>query len=595
VGIFHRTTKLRWRRKFRRRKEQVATMSVQAEEKLDKHFIRRMNKLVNVKRFVITWLLLVILLGAGIVVQVRALSNNYQKRVPAPGGIYTEGVIGSFTNANPIYASGAVDSAVSRLIFPGLLKFDSTNKLVGDIAYEWTVDDKEINYTVKLKDNVYWHDGKKLTAKDVAFTYATIQNPDTKSPLLSGWQGIKVTAQDDLTVVFTLPRPLASFTTSLTNGIIPKHLLDGISPAQLRSSVFNTANPVGTGPFKFDAVEVKGDTLDDRREQVGMIANDQYFMGRPQMDRFIISTFRDEQALVESYKKGELDAMVGLESTPETIDSKTQKYEYSIPITGEIVVFFRNSNEILQDKKVRQALVKATNTNEIVTGLGYPVIVARSPLLKQHLGYDGSITQFPQNVAEANQLLDSTGWVKGEDGIRTKDKLKLSLKLYARSTSEYAFITQVLQKQWRAVGVNAEVIMQPSADLQTTVAFHNYDVLVYGISLGTDPDVLPYWHGSQGDIRSGSRLNFSEYKNPTADRALETARSKFDPGTRTAQYRTFLQVWRDDAPAIVLYQPRFLYITRTQVNGFDASSLNGGEDRFSNVHKWTIKTTKVNQ
>lgn len=240
--MIDRTTKLRWRRRVRHSKRQVEDLGVQAEEQLERHFIRRLHRLWEVRRFVLTWLLLLSLMITGVVFQNRRLSGHYQSLQPVPGGSFTEGIIGAFTNANPLYASGAVDASVSKLVFAGLMKYDQSNHLVGDLAEKWTVDDRGLHYTVTLRPNLVWQDGQSLTADDVVFTYQTIQNPDAKSPFLGSWQGIKVDAKNARTVEFTLPNVLASFPYSLTNGIVPKHLLNNIPPTQLRSVRFNTAS-----------------------------------------------------------------------------------------------------------------------------------------------------------------------------------------------------------------------------------------------------------------------------------------------------------------------------------------------------------------
>lgn len=208
-----------------------------------------MSRLGRVRRFIAIWVALIILLLGGLFIQIRRLQSYYLTNQPAPGGIYNEGILGSFTNVNPIYASGSVDSSVSRLVFAGLFTFNDKNQLVGELAKSYTVDARGTTYTVSLKDNLQWQDGKPLTAEDVVFTYTTIQNPDTKSPLASSWQGIKVAAIDKKTVSFTLPSILSAFPYSMVNGIIPKHVLGKVAPDQMRSVLFNTNSPIGSGPL----------------------------------------------------------------------------------------------------------------------------------------------------------------------------------------------------------------------------------------------------------------------------------------------------------------------------------------------------------
>lgn len=591
--MFGRTTKLKWRRRIRSSRRQVEDLGLQTEESLDKHFFRRLSRLVGVRRFIAGWVALALVLIGGVVLQTRFLNDYYQVLKPASGGSYTEGIIGTFTNANPLYASGGVDGAVSKLIFSGLMKYDENNQLIGDLAEKWTVDETGIRYEVKIKDNLWWHDGVAITAADVIYTYQTIQNPDAKSPLSSSWSGIKLEQKDDKTVVFTLPNTLSSFPYALTNGIVPKHLLEQFPVSQLRSVRFNTVGTVGSGPFKWDAVEVTGLTPETRQERIGMVANEKYHDGAPKLQRFTVVSYRNEEQLLDAFNNREVDAIVGLSSVPDTVLENKTVREHNIPLTGEVLVFLKTSHPILADVKVRQALVKASNPSEIVDGLDHPVIAARGPLLASHLGYDKALVQFPTNVEEARQLLDSAGWVTGSDGIRIKGDQKLSFKLLAQATSEYNYVTRSLQKQWREVGVDVSVDQPSDRDLQEAVAQHGYDALLYGISLGIDPDVFAYWHSSQADPRAPTRLNLSEYKSSVADRSLEAGRTRSDNAVRAAKYRPFLEAWRNDAPALVLYQPRFLYVTHGEVYGFNPRTLNNATERFNSVEDWMVREIKT--
>lgn len=584
-----RTTKLRWRRRVRRSQKHVENIGSQAEVGLEQHFFRRLSRLTGVRRFVAGWLALITLLIIGLVVQTRALSRHFLTYKPVPGGVFVEGITGSFTNANPLYASGSVDSSVSKLVFSGLMKYDSNNRLVEDLAEKIEIDPRAVTITATLKPNLTWHDGKPLTAADVVFTYKTIQNPDAKSPLFANWQGVKIEAKDDRTVIFTLPHGLVSFPNSLTNGIVPRHLLDNIPPTQLRSIAFNNAKPIGSGPFKWDVVEVHGETPDTREERIGLIPNPGYHFGQPKLARYTIRAFHDETKLIQSFKKQELTAAAGLETIPDGISNDPTVVDYNVPLTGEVMVFLKNSHEILKDQKVRQALTRATNTHEVLSGLGYPVITAQEPFLKSHIGYNKELTQLSPNAEEARNILETNGWKVGPDGIRVKNGQALSFRLYSQSNSQYAFVTQVLQHQWRAVGIDAQVILQQESDLQSTIAFHNYDALLFGISVGTDPDVFAYWHSSQADPRSINRLNFSEYKSGVADSSLEGGRARVDPNLRVIKYKSFLEAWRNDAPAIALYQPRFLYVSQDTIHNFNPTIMNAPEERYSNVENWMIR------
>lgn len=587
-----RATKLRWRRRFRRQRQQVEEVSEQAEALAERHFFKRLSRLTQVRRFIGSWLLLLTLLIAGSVVQLRALGQYYQELEPAPGGTYSEGIVGMFTNANPLYATSAVDSAVSHLVFSGLMKYDSDNQLVGDLAEDVSVGDRSLRYTVTLRPNLRWQDGRSLTAEDVVFTYKTIQNPDARSPLFSSWDGVQVEARGERTVVFTLPNQLGAFAHSLTNGIVPKHLLEDVPANRLRSAEFNTISPVGSGPFKWDALEVRGNTQEEREERIGLTPNEHFYRSRPKLNQFIIRTFRDNSLMIDAFEAGELDAMAGLEQVPDGLSDRPGIRDYNIPLTAEVMTFFNTNEPPLGDVNVRRALVQAVNTPEAVRSLGYPVIAAKGPLLMSQPGYDSKLTQLPFNKAEAQQRLDKVGWRKGADGIRKKGGQELALTLKVQNVNDYVHVSNYLRDAWEDIGVKMDVILQTEADIQSAVSRHDYQALLYGISVGPDPDVFAYWHSSQIN-QASARLNLSEYNSSKADSALEEGRIRSDPAVRAVKIRPFLEAWRSDAPALALYQPRFLYIVRGNLFNFNPAIFNEPTDRFSNVDNWMVREEKV--
>jgi peptide/nickel transport system substrate-binding protein len=576
------------------RKLQVEEFGQQAEQQLERNFFRRLERLSGVRRFVTTWILLIILMGGAVAAQIGGLKGYYQTLAPVAGGTYSEGILGSFTNANPLYATSPVDVAASKLMFSGLLTYDQNNELAGDLAKDWSVDARGTLYTVHLKENLTWHNGKPLTAADVVFTYSVIQNPDARSPLNPSWQGIQVKQLDKYTVTFKLPNLLSAFPYSLTNGIVPKHLLDGKQMSSLRTLPFNTTAPVGAGPFKFSTLEVSGGTAESREEQIALDAFDQYHAGKPKIDRFVIHSFRSQDGLIKSFKNHEINAMVGLTGVPDNL-AKGNYRTYNLPLTAAVMTFFKTSEGVLSDTKVRQALVKGTDTSGIINGLDYPALPVREPLLQNQLGYNKAYWQSGYDVAGAKQLLDQNGWKVGKGGIRYKGSEPLSFTLNAQDNAEYARVAKALQKQWKVIGVDVKLSLDNDTDFQTTLSNHSYDALLYGISIGKDPDVLVYWDSKYADVRAENRLNFSEWKSTTADAALQAGRTRSDNALRAIKYQPFLQAWRDAAPAVGLYQPRFLYITHGPVYGLSEHAINADVERLTNVHNWMVREKGVSQ
>lgn len=594
--MISRAFKLRIRRGVRIRQRQVSELGLQAEAQLDQHLFKRFERLVAVRRFVASWLLLFVLLGGILVAQIRALGNYYQTIRPTPGGVYTEGIVGSFTTANPLFATAPVDAAVAHLIFAGLFTYNDQNQLVGDLAQDhYDVDASGRVYTVHLRPGLSWQDGTRLTSADVAFTYQSIENPAVDSPLRSSWQGIVVAAPNPTTVTFTLPNPLSSFMYSLTNGIVPQHLLQNIAPANLRTAQFNTADPVGAGPFRWQAIQGTNSSGDTAAVQIALSPFAEYHAGAPKLSEFVVRSFGDQDSMIASFKREELTAMAGLSSMPPQVAHQANVRSYSMQFSAAVMSFFQTNQGVLADKQVRQALVRATDTLSILRSLGYPASPVRGPLLREQLGYNASYAQAGFDLASANTLLDAAGWARGNNGIRAKAGVPLSFKLYAQDSGDYPRVARELQQQWRAAGADVQLVLQNDTDFQAALAYHTYEALLYGISIGVDPDVFAYWDSSQADSRSTSQLNFSNYQSAIADASLEAGRTRLDPSLRAIKYQPFQQAWQADAPAVGLYQPRFLYVTRGQVYGLTEHTINADVQRFDNVQNWMIREVRVSQ
>jgi peptide/nickel transport system substrate-binding protein len=582
-------TKKRWQKNFRRRRKNAAELGRQADEQIEKFLIGRFERLAIVRRFIFLWSALFVVLFFVTVLQFRSLGAYYQALKPVPGGIFSEGVVGKFSNANPLYATGTANASVSRLVFSGLFKYDTNNKLVGDLATDYKLSDTQTRYTVHLRKDITWHDGQPFTADDVLFTYQMIQNPETQSALYSSWQGIKVTKSGAYTVNFDLPNPLSSFPYSMTNGIIPLHSFKNIKPVQMRSAQFNT-NPIGTGPFEWKFVEVTGTKTDEIQQRISLAAFNDYWSDRPKLDGFNITTFTDDKHVVSAFNKKQINAMSGLENIPDNLQTDKNVHVYRTPLTSEVFAFFNNSNPVLSDVSVRRAMVGGVDHDQVSSLLDYPVEQADSPLLSNQLGYDASVTQTAYNQAGANQTLDQDNWTHSGNETRSKNNQHLQLTMAAQDTPEYTTVAQFLQKQWSQLGIRVDVNYYSADDLQNAIiANHDYDILLYGVSIGVDPDVFAYWDSSQASVSSQGHLNLSEYKSKAADQALEGARTRSDPAARVTKYKIFLSSWSQDAPALALYQPNYLYVSRGQIFNYERKEMNTSADRFYNVNQWMIR------
>lgn len=552
----------------------------------------RINNVRAVSREITAWLVFVGILIAGLGIQILWNQSSYMTTAPRAGGVYVEGVLGKVNTLNPLFYSNDAEASVSRLVFSSLYNYDETGTLHQDLATSMTIDETQKIYTIAIRDGVKWHDGEPLTAQDIVYTINLIKNPATRSPYRANWLDIAVTAKNDTTVTFTLPAVYAAFSQALTFPIIPEHLLKDITPAGVRESAFSS-HPVGSGPFEFSRLQQTDATGDYK--VVHLVNNDKYYAGAPKLSRFELRAYPDESSLVKAVNNGEVSGAADISVT------EVKKITASVNVTPEklnsgVYLLLNTQSEILKDKAVRQALQLATDTPVLMKSLGGGVQALNGPLLQGQLVGTDIPQPAESNLTSAAEKLQAAGWVVGKDGYRSKGTVPLALSVTTTKNSEYETVLSMIKEQWQKVGVriNANIVDTSSATstfVQDTLQARNYDVLLYELAIGADPDVYAYWHSSQ---IGSSGYNFSNYSNKIVDASLASARSRIEPELRNAKYVLFVQQWLDEVPAIGLYQAANEYVTVKGVNAVrPGTSLITEADRYSNILRWTVANGDV--
>lgn len=537
------------------------------------------RSLRRVERFVFSWVAVFVLGGGVILYQINHLGAYYLTQGPQSGGQFTEGVVGDISGLNPIFSGNRATRTAEALLFRSLFTYNGQGEIVPDLAQEYTLNDTGTVYTVSMDPDARWHDGEPVTAQDVVFTFRAIQNPDTGSSLQVAWQDVQMEALDDNTVRFTLPNPYVPFLTQLTTGIVPRHHLEEVDEDRLRVANFNQA-PVGSGPFMFDKI---GDG-----RKVHMEANPEYPKGEPRLDRFTVTAFADRGRMVHAYNRGELSSMIaGSELDTDSVRRREQTDIRRIDIPGQVFTFFNTQR--LSDARLRRGLVRGIDQNQIVKHLPGTPKTADSPLLPEHPGYMPA--QLSSNAGKANQLLNRSGWKRTAEGVRQRNGEDLSIEIVTRDTPQYVTAAETLARQWRDLGVSAEVRAVGNSKLQQDIIRpRDYDVLLFGVSVGVDPDVYAYWHSSQTE---DTGRNLSVYSSSLVDDSLEDGRTRSDTRLRAAKYKTFQEEWRSDAPAAALYRLHNYYVEREEARGIKVDDIARSIDRFYNVEEWTIRTQPV--
>ena len=553
--------------------------------------LRRIENVRLVMTEIMIWLAAIALLIAGLGIQYSWNSQGSKKDGAKSGGVYVEGVIGNISTLNPLLAASEPEQAVSRLLFSSLYNYDVTGALHTDLAESMTVKDDKV-YTIKLR-NAVWHDGKKLTAEDVVYTINLIKNPQVRSPLRVNWLDISARAIDDSTVEFMLPAVYAGFSHALTFPVIPKHILQTVSPSSMREADFSS-NPVGSGPFAVKRVQTSEST--SSTDVVRMEPNTKYYGAVSTLSRLELRAYGNESLLVKAVNSGEVSAASGLSlSAADNIKSKQYSTKHWLLNKG-VYLLMNNRSQTLQDARVRRALRYATDTSSIRATVGDNVARLDTPILQSQIAQ--KLPAVPDySLDKAKALLKEAGWTYNQGQWKGKDGRPLAVAVTTSSgRDEYKKIVDALKQQWSKLGVDVQLreidtSSTTTSFVQSVLQPRDYDALLYELELGADPDVFAYWHSSQA---SASGYNFANYSNRTVDNDLVGGRSRTNSALRAAKYIQFVNQWLNDAPAIGLYQSVGSYVLNNGASIVEPrGSLNTMNDRYADVTTWSTGKASV--
>lgn len=487
------------------------------------------------------------------------LSRAHAAPPAAPTGQIIVGFSQEPTVFNPLMPRNEVDEGVLLSLFDPLFRIDPEGQFVPMLATEVpTVENGGISadgleWRVKLRDDVKWHDGTPFTADDVKFTLDLIVDPNFKS-----WRTLGHNLVRDITIVspteitWRMEEPFAPYMSLLGETmILPKHILE--PETDRNTAPFNQA-PVGTGAFKWGK-RTAGDHIE-------LVANPDYFRDGPYIERLIYKYIPDLTVLYTQFKSGDID-IIGLQYiTPDNYGEAKDlpgKVVTVVPTTSIECILFNLERPQLKEKAVRQALYAALDKQTIIDALYYGLPTpTESHLAQQSFYYNPALPKHEYNLETAAKLLDDAGWLPGEGGIRAKDGVKLS---FSNSTTSGNHLReqaqQFIQQSLAQIGVELTIANLPPAVMWGEYWTQSqFDSCIVGLvfTAGIDPDVTARFHSGAIPAQGGRGSNNAQYKNPELDKLLEDGVKIFDPEARKAIYAQVQAIIRDDLVIMPIFQ-----------------------------------------
>ena len=436
------------------------------------------------------------------------------------------------------------DAAVNMVgfMFSTLVVADPVNQVwAPDLAVSWDVSSDAKKYTFHLRPNALWHDGQPVTADDVKWTFESyIGVPLSRhGSVLSMIKGAAeyragdamevsgITVLDSLTVEFEMAFPSAVFLDAINTvsgglaplPILPKHLLKDISVDDITTHDFFVNSLVGSGPFKFVKWE--------QEQFLEMVANDEYYFGRPKIDRLIMRNIPTAEATQIAMQRGEIDVVMRGSIPLDSIPGFYQDPRYNVVTTqgGVLLVWFWNSRmNDLQDGRIRQAVIHAIDRQKLIdTFYGGNAQISNTFMVQSWVGIPLGAAPLEYNPQKARDLLAAAGW----DPNRVL-KIMKGTPRDERARSEAAAIQQYLED----VGMKVEYrFVQGAEEIKSFYETFDYDVDLGGWGVYGDPDsYLNAFLTSTGDNPTG-------YPDAAWDAKVKAASQETDIVKRGALYR----------------------------------------------------------
>jgi peptide/nickel transport system substrate-binding protein len=454
-------------------------------------------------------------------------------------GTLVFGLSGNPDTLDPQKTAGTLTFQVVKSFYDTLVEPNTDGTIVPALAESWTVSPDGLIWTFKLRRNVVFHNGQPFTSKDVRASLERIKDEATASPKRSEFAAIKeIRTPDAATVVIVLSQPYAPLLASLASG------WGAILPSGLIASGHNFgAEPVGTGPFKFEKWI--------RDNKIAMVRNDTYWMkGLPKLAKVEFQIIPERAVQVQGLSAGVIDAVEFIDPEDLPLFSSNPKVSIKKELTSLIMVMAMNcSREPLNDLRVRQAVNYAID-KQVVLDVAYGGGKVGSTFLDTGNAYYTDFSYlYPYNPDKARQLLKAAGVDTREFTITVPQNYPLHVKA-----------AELIQQMLEKVGMHVKLqLVDWSTWLSSVYNGGNYDFTVIGHTGKLDPD---------GTLAGYGTGKYVKWINATAAQKIKEAAAISDFAARKKLYTEVLEIMAKEVPFVYLGTSYRYVGTRSNVVDF---------------------------
>ena len=486
---------------------------------------------------------------------------------PIPGGSFTMVMPQNPSTLNPFEPGSREMSDLHGLIFDGLIRFDDTLKPIPGLAESWSVDETGLVWTFKLKSDVTFHDGTKMTSQDVISSLDILKKYSSDNKKESIYEGVfkyikEYSAPDETTIKITANQKGHRLLDNLYFPVVPHGY-----------SFSSTSLPKGTGAYRVESYE-KG-------KQMVLKANDSWWRRTPYIQSITVLAMPDSETALGSLNVNKVDvvhssaltaARYRQENVRNILELNTQEFECIVPNTRRAK---------LGDVRMRRAIAYAMDRKQMITDAYVSHAVSVDvPITPDSYLFDQNHTQYEYNTGQAKQLLSQLGY-KDSDGDGLLDHLSLKLIVNENpAVGARADAAKIAVEDLKQVGISATLSILSQSDYEKALKNGDFDLAFVGFNIGMDFDLTNYLHSTN------AAHNYGKYSSSKLDGLLEKCGSAMTEEETKSAYSELQGFLSEEVPIICLY-----FRTNSLLYSANIKGVKSARDMavFKSIEQWYIR------